>query len=185
MLVSPNNTAYHSSSKLWFNKSFKSIAKYSAQSFWWQSWPLLARLPSAAWPGRWWLGQRLSGVCAWLLLLLGCCSQKCCLQFKVQIFSPSPSEYFLCVKFLLTPSDQFRWHGDVTSNSQLLLLDFMIIQYWHSQQFSRGNAETWCRRRFNFAATMTVDDKSFQHFALNNQIKARDWVNQVKEVTGK
>lgn len=32
---------------------------------------------------------------------------------------------------------------------------------------------------------MTVDDKSFQHFALNNQIKARDWVNQVKEVTGK
>ena len=31
---------------------------------------------------------------------------------------------------------------------------------------------------------MTVDDKSFKHFALNNQIKARDWVNQVKEVTG-
>lgn len=31
---------------------------------------------------------------------------------------------------------------------------------------------------------MTVDDKSFQHFAASNQAKARDWVNQVKEVTG-
>ena len=32
---------------------------------------------------------------------------------------------------------------------------------------------------------MTVDDKSYQHFAASNPTKARDWVNQVKEVTGK
>ena len=31
---------------------------------------------------------------------------------------------------------------------------------------------------------MTVDDKSFQNFAQNNPTKARDWLNQVKEVTG-
>ena len=125
MLVSPN-TAYHSS-KLWFNKSFKSIAKYSkfilvtilGPSPGSSSQSRLAS-PLLAGPKTQSRALRMCGFCfCW-----AAAAKSAAYNLKFKYFLPAPVKYFLCVKPLLTPSDQFWWHGDVTSNSQLLHLRF-------------------------------------------------------------